>query len=214
MPFISGKDSLSSTYRNSGQLIKIPPVLCVSAFGRIEDIKKTVTADFKKTGTVIVLVGSRNPSEMAGSVYCKLAGVEGANLPRIDLASLKDVFTGVHRAISEGRVLACHDISEGGLAVALAEMCLGGGMGCLVEMKGTEVPEEFLFNETAGNFLLEVENTAALQDVLGRVPHRIIGKTVPDREIKVFRGGKELFSVETEALREAWQRPMREVFGS
>lgn len=215
MPFISGKDSLSSTYRNSdGTLIKIPPVLCVSAFGRIEDIKKTVSADFKKCGSVLALVGKRNPAEMAGSVYCKIAGAAGTNLPRIDLSALKGVFTAVHTAIAGGNVLACHDISEGGLAAALAEMCFGGGMGCLVDMGDSDVPEEFLFNETAGNFLVEVENGKNLKEIFGGAPYRVIGKTMPDRIIKVLRGEKELFTIETDLLREAWKRPMREVFGA
>jgi len=214
MPFISGKDSLSSTYRNSGTLIKIPPVLCVSAFGRIEDIKKTVSADFKKCGSVIALVGKRDSTEMAGSVYCKMAGATGANLPRIDLKVLKEVFGDLHTAIAGGNVLSCHDISEGGLAAALAEMCFGGGMGCMVSIEDSDVPEEFLYNETAGNFLVELSEEKSVKELFGNVPCRIIGKTIPERMIKVFRGGKELFKIETEALREAWKRPMREVFGS
>jgi phosphoribosylformylglycinamidine synthase len=82
MPFISGKDSLSSTYRGKdGTVIKIPPVLCVSAFGRIPDVSKTVSADFKEAGNHIVLLGFRDTDEMAGSVYCQIHDLHGSNLP-------------------------------------------------------------------------------------------------------------------------------------
>ena len=114
MPFISGKDSLSSTYRNSDDtLIKIPPVLCISAFGRIKDVSRTVSTDFKKSDSYIVLVGKRVASEMAGSVYCRLAGAQGDNLPRIDLDTMALVFKAVHAAARQGMLLACHDISKG-----------------------------------------------------------------------------------------------------
>lgn len=214
MPFISGKDSLSSTYRNSDDtLIKIPPVLCISAFGRIKDVSRTVSTDFKKSDSYIVLVGKRVPSEMAGSVYCRLAGAEGDNLPRIDLDTTALVFKSVHAAAQQGMLLACHDISEGGLAAALAEMCFGGDVGCAIDIENNDIPEELLFNETAGNFVIEVNNPADLQDVFNGVPWRVLGKTTQSRKITVSRGSELLFSVDTGMLREAWQRPMKEVFG-
>lgn len=214
MPFISGKDSLSSTYRGSdGTVVKIPPVLCVSVFGRVKDVNRTVSADLKEHGSALVLVGHRNPADMAGSVYCRLSGVEGTNLPRINLGTLSQVFKSVHSAISGGHVLACHDISEGGLAAALAEMCFGGQMGAVITMEAGDKPEEFLFNETAGMFLMEIRDVKGLPEVFSGVPFRIIGKTVKDMSVSVNRDGKELFSVELERLRDAWKSPMKEVFG-
>jgi phosphoribosylformylglycinamidine synthase len=215
MPFISGKDSLSSTYRSSdGEIIKIPPVLCVSAFGRISDIRRTVSADFKRRGSVIALVGKRVPSEMAGSVYCRLSGVGGTNLPKIDPDELNKVLRTVHAAISSGRILACHDISEGGVAAALAEMCIGGEMGAVIELDAGDRPEEFLFNETAGNFLVEVLEPSGLKEMFDGVPCRLLGRTVAEKSITVRRAaGETLFSADLELLRESWKSPMREVFG-
>ncbi|MFZ5632770.1 MAG: phosphoribosylformylglycinamidine synthase subunit PurL [Bacillota bacterium] len=214
MPFISGKDSLSSTYRgDDGAVIKIPPVLCVSAFGRVGDIRRTVSADFKKPGSVLVLAGQRAPAEMAGSVYCRLMGVEGTNLPKVDLKTMMGVFRSVHSAINGGNVLACHDISEGGLAAALAEMCFGGEIGAVLELEAGDVPEEFLFNETAGVFLLEMKDGGDLPGLFGGAPYRVIGRTAVEKSISVYKNGKALFSVELERLREAWKRPMKEVFG-
>lgn len=215
MPFISGKDSLSSTYRNSDNtLIKIPPVLCVSAFGRIKDVRRTVSAEFKKHGSLIVLVGKRVPEEMAGSVYCRLDGIEGANLPMIDLAVLNAVFKSVHAAIESGSVLACHDISEGGLAAALAEMCFGGGMGAVIDLEDGDIPEELLFNETAGNFLIEIMDVSKIDMIFDGVPYRVVGRTSEEKSITARRKKETIFSVDLDRIYQSWKRPMKEVFGA
>ncbi|HOV79602.1 MAG TPA: phosphoribosylformylglycinamidine synthase subunit PurS [Bacillota bacterium] len=213
MPFISGKDSLSSTYRGKdGTFIKIPPVLCISAFGRIPDVAKTVSTDFKKPGSKIVLVGHRNLSEMAGSVYYDILGHLGNNLPKINPAMLAKVLDAVHKAIISGSVLSCHDISEGGLAAALSEMCFGGGIGAAIEIAGNVNPENFLFNETAGCFLMEMPADSEPEEIFGDTPCTIIGKTDSEQNITAVRSGKLLFKLSLSELKEAWQRPMKEVF--
>ncbi|HSX40094.1 MAG TPA: AIR synthase-related protein, partial [Candidatus Saccharimonadales bacterium] len=112
IPVISGKDSLSSTYRGkNGEVIKIPPTLCMSVFGKISDVSKTTTADFKKTNSTIVLVGKQ---DFANSV------------PHVDLKNLPKVFSAVTKGIQSGDILACHDVSEGGIAASCFEMCVGG----------------------------------------------------------------------------------------
>lgn len=213
MPFISGKDSLSSTYRGKdGTVIKIPPVLCVSAFGRIPDVSRTVSADFKETGSRIVLVGYRNTGEMAGSVYYDLLGAVGNNLPKIDPARLMKVFEAVHGAVNSGKLLACHDISEGGLAAALAEMCFGGGTGANIKIPEGERAENFLFNETAGCFLAEIPSGTDPVEIFGEVLCTVIGETAAGRSITAEQSGEVLFNLDLEKLKEAWQRPMKEVF--
>ncbi|MDD3654579.1 MAG: AIR synthase-related protein, partial [Desulfotomaculaceae bacterium] len=213
MPFISGKDSLSSTYRGKdGTVIKIPPILCISAFGRIPDVTKTVSADFKKTGSQIVLVGYRNTSEMAGSVYYDLLGYMGNNLPRLSPPRLMQVFEAIYGAIKAGKLLACHDLSEGGLAAALAEMCFGGSTGAQVEIPAQEKAEYFLFNETAGCFLAELSADDKPNEIFGNVPCQVIGKTIASSFISAVQAGELLFKVELDQLKEAWQQPMREVF--
>jgi len=213
MPFISGKDSLSSTYRGQdGTVIKIPPVLCVSVFGRIPDVSRTVSADFKGAGNQIVLVGCRNTSEMAGSVYYDLQGAIGQNLPKLDPDNLMKVFEAVYAAIDSGKLLACHDISEGGLGAALAEMCFGGATGASITIPAGENPEQFLFNETAGCFLAELPADADLADVFSGVPCSVIGKTTAGGLLTAEQDGKTLFTLNLDELKEAWQRPMKEVF--
>jgi phosphoribosylformylglycinamidine synthase len=213
MPFISGKDSLSSTYRGKdGTVIKIPPVLCVSVFGRIPDVARTVSADFKKTGSQIVLVGYRNTSEMAGSVYYDLQGAIGQSLPKLDPGNLMKVFEAVYAAIDSDKLLACHDISEGGLGAALAEMCFGGAAGVSLTIPKGESPEYFLFNETAGCFLAELPADVNPAEVFRGVPCSIIGKTTVGNLLTAEQDGNTLFTLNLDELKDAWQQPMKEVF--
>ncbi len=214
MPFISGKDSLSSTYRGSdGTLLKIPPVLCVSVFGRIADVQKTVSADFKRTGSSIILVGKRELEQMGGSAYYDLEGLEGP-LPVIDLNTMDLTFKKLHQAIIKGEILACHDISEGGIAAALAEMCFGGGIGAAITIENKTRPDYFLFNETAGCFIVEMDSETDYNAVFSDVPHIKIGDTTSKREISFFTGGSELFRLDLGLLIEPWKGLMQKVFNA
>ncbi|MBI2074713.1 MAG: phosphoribosylformylglycinamidine synthase, partial [Candidatus Levybacteria bacterium] len=132
IPVISGKDSLSSTYRGKdGQIIKIPPVLCISVFGKIPNATKTTSTDFKKENSVICLIGKPDFEGMAGSTYfdaiatpsrSPFGHLEGEHIPRIDLKLLPKVLDTLYKAIQSGKILSCHDISEGGLITTIFEM--------------------------------------------------------------------------------------------
>ncbi|MBO8127960.1 MAG: phosphoribosylformylglycinamidine synthase subunit PurL [Peptococcaceae bacterium] len=214
MPFISGKDSLSSTYRSKeGTVIQIPPVLCISAFGRIPDVRRTVSSDLKKPGNLLVLVGTRITSQMAGSVYFDLHQTLGHNLPRVNLKAVKQVFNEVFQCINSGMVQSCHDISEGGLAACLAEMCFGGRYGAEITIPDNERPDFYLFNETPGCFLVEVDPAVQPEQLFKDVPAKIIGKVIKDPEIRIYHQGNQIADLKLDELLRAWQRPMKEVFG-
>lgn len=214
LPFISGKDSLSSTYKGAEAVIHIPPVLCISVFGRLPDAADTVSADFKGAGNLLVLVGDRREEEMGGSVYYDLHGHLGKSIPRVDLKRLAGVFLAVHNAIKSGAVLACHDVSEGGLAAALAEMAFGGGFGAEIELPEGIRPDFFLFNETAGCFVLELAPETDPAGLLAGTPRLVLGKTIPEPELRFAQSSRPLFAVPLVRLRDAYQRPMKEVFGA
>lgn len=217
IPFISGKDSLSSTYRGKdGTVIKIPPVLCVSAFGKIPDVAKTITADFKEVGSAIMFVGLPNSWAMAGSVYFDTRGVMGNDLPQVNPGESFRIFQKLHTLIQEGLVRACHDVSEGGLLVTLAEMCFGGNVGASIELRalGDGRADFFLFNETAGCFLIEVRETDVSEVLSSGVHASVLGTTISETFITVSDRRKNLFTVNLSDLKTAWQRPMKEVFHS
>jgi phosphoribosylformylglycinamidine synthase len=214
IPFISGKDSLSSTYRYpDGRELKIPPVLCVSAFGRIADVDRVVTPDFDRVGSTLVLVGRPDYGGMAGSMYLEAAAMRGEREPRVDLAGLARVLDAVRDAIWNRLATACHDISHGGLLVAVAEMGFGAGFGAELDLTPLgERPELALFNETAGTFVVEVESAAAAAAAFGGVPHWVIGRTVEAPALRAVHDGRALFEVPLADLAAAWRAPLEAVF--
>ena len=212
-PVISGKDSLSSTYRGKdGQVIKIPPVLCMSVFGRIPDDKKTVTSDIKKEGSALYLVGELSEN-MGGSTYYDVNKLVGNEVPKVDLKILPKVLRGVHQAIRSGEVLACHDVSEGGIIGAVTEMAFGGDCGVKLELEQMQRPDMFLFNETAGMFVVEVKNSETAEKLFGNLPHMRLGETKKEKKIIAKIGEEELFAASTDELKQAWKAPVKAIFG-
>ena len=132
-PFISGKDSLNNEFSfddadGQRQTIAIPPTLLISALGQIADVEQCVTMDLKSAGNQLYIVGlTRN--EMGGSHFALVSDLNGGEVPKVDVASARQTFAALHAAILGGLVRACHDLSEGGLAVAAAEMAFAGGWG-------------------------------------------------------------------------------------
>ena len=159
----------------------------MSVFGKIPDAKKTVSSDFKKVGSTIVLVGKQNFN----------------NPPHVDLKLLPKVLDTLYKTIQTGKVLSCHDVSEGGLITSIFEMCLGGVMGAIINTS-----KDFLFNETAGCFITEVENEKIAQKLFQGIPYQILGKTQKQNNIKV----EKLFEVSVSQLSKAWKKPMEEIF--
>ncbi len=213
LPTISGKDSLSATYEWPDKKTKthVPPVVSISTIAKIPDVAKTVSADIKRTGSTLVVVGKRHEG-MGGSAYFDTLGHLGNEIPDIDVLSAKATAKSLHAAILEGEVSSCHDVSEGGLIAAAAEMAFGGDCGIVLDIDTKERPDFFLFNETTGTFIVEVDDPERIKDFFGNVPYIVIGKTTEEKQIRVNHNESELFSAELEDLKEAWQRPMQELF--
>jgi phosphoribosylformylglycinamidine synthase len=195
-------------------VLKIPPVLCVSVFGRIPDVRHTVTADLKKVNSRLVLLGLLDPTGMGGSIYYETLGHLGGRVPAVHLDMLPALFRALYRAIREGYILSAHDVSEGGIGVALAEMCFGGRLGAKIDLAfcGSGRPDMLLFNECAGVFVLEVADDAPLVDMFRGIPWRVFGETQASAEITVSSEGQRLFTAPLGLLRRAWQEPMKELF--
>ena len=213
-PFISGKDSLNNTYAGKhGERLDIPHTLLVSALGRIPDVRRCVTMDLKEPGNDVYLVGvTRN--ELGGSHYHLVTGQTGGEPPRVDLELAPKVFAAVHAAIAQGLVRACHDLSEGGLGVAAAEMAFAGGVGLDISDLGSiaEADEVRLFSESPTRFLIEAkpEHAAALGPCFAGVPCVRVGATVAEPRLRVAgANGEWLIWVKLAELKEAWQKPLR-----
>lgn len=214
IPCISGKDSLSSTFKGKdGTIIKIPPVLNVTVFGKIPDVGKTVSSDIKNPGSLLVLVGKQDTNSMGGSVYFQNLRSQDTHVPHPDLAVIPGVLKIVHNAINSGKVLSSKAIGEGGLAIALAEMCFGGNYGVQLELADlrTKRADFALFNETPGVFLIEVENSKVADELFSNIPYKTIGVTTEEKVFRVSNHKVELFTADIDDLKSVWQAPMKGV---
>jgi phosphoribosylformylglycinamidine synthase len=213
-PFISGKDSLNNEFRAGGRRIVIPHSLLISAIALLEDVRRAVSMDAKEPGNLVYLVGPTR-DELGGSHYYRLHGHRGARVPRVDAALGKKIFRAVHRAIREGLLRACHDLSEGGLAVAAAEMAFAGNLGLRIDLAGVDGvsrDDQALFSETPSRFLVEVRaaDAARFSKLLDGVPAVRLGEVTEDRRLVVFgRKGRPVIDEPVAALKEAWQAPLR-----
>jgi phosphoribosylformylglycinamidine synthase II len=208
-PFISGKDSLY----NESPLGPVTPTLLITAIGVTPDIRKTVSMELKQPGNLIYIVGETYP-ELGGSHYYQLKGYLGKTVPKVRLAQAKKTMDLMTEAIDSGYLRSCHDLSEGGLAVASAEMAFSSGYG--IELDLTKVPkakemcrdDSVLFSESNSRFLAEVtekrrENFEALmKDAVCAE----IGRVKKEGYLSVNGlSGEEAVRAELQELRRRWK---------
>ncbi len=214
-PFISGKDSLHNQTRSKAGVIRIPPTLLVSAIALVDDVTGAVTMDAKKAENRLVLVGETRAELGGARLLRELDGGGGSgHVPRVDLVAAKRIHESVAAAIAAKRVRSCHDLSEGGLAVAIAEMCLAGGLGATLHLgvvprpAGLEDDAVLLFAESAPRYLLEVEwdELDAVDRLLAGVPHAIVG-TLTQQPLLVVSGftPRPLLQLEVSDLTKAFR---------
>ncbi len=210
-PFISGKDSLNNEYTGAdGEKHAIPGTLLISAIGPTPDVTRTVSMDLKRPGNALYLLGETD-AEMGGSLYALLHGEAGGKPPQPRVGALPR-YRALHRAIRQGLVAACHDLSEGGLGVALAEMALAGRLGARIELRRVPATiahnDILLFSESLGRFLLEVrpEDEERLQRSLAAEAVARIGE-VTDEPTLVVHGyhGETYLRLSLAEVEEAWR---------
>ena len=197
-PFISGKDSLNNEYLGTdGQRHAIPPTLLISAFGIMDDITKAVTMDLKEAGNTIYLVGNFAPV-FGGSHFDTTID---ESIPHVSEIT-PQVYKALHNAINAGLVRSTHDLSEGGLAVAAAEMCIGGRLGLDTT---SPLTTRDLFGETTGCLLVEVSpaNIARFEEMFKDLPFKKIGQVIAE---PVLRFGET--SIDVEDLTQAFNTPI------
>lgn len=213
-PFISGKDSLNNEYRVGGRSIPIPPTFLVSAISIITDVSRCVTMDLKHPGNLVMLVGMTQ-FELGGShLHLVRNAGSGSRAPRVDATRGRAVLHGVARAIRGGFVASAHDLSEGGLAIAAAEMAFAGDLGMEFDLlkvpannEAARRPDVLLFSESNSRFLLEVrpEHTKQLAEALGDAPFAVIGSVLREPSLSITEGGRRLFNLSNDSMRNAYK---------
>jgi phosphoribosylformylglycinamidine synthase II len=215
-PFISGKDSLNNEYIYEERVISIPHTLLISAIAVVDDVTKAVTQNFKKAGSFIYIIGE-TLDEMGGSEYFRMLGLEGGRVPRVDVLKSTDIMHRLSTATGLRLVESCHDLSDGGLATALAEMTFGGELGVQIDLsmvpgaKDAGSDAVVLFSQSNSRFLCEVESTnrEEFEKILHGTPFALIGRVTEAPLFKVTGiNGSTVINESVGALKEAWQKPL------
>ncbi|NIO36172.1 phosphoribosylformylglycinamidine synthase subunit PurL [Candidatus Bathyarchaeota archaeon] len=207
-PFISGKDSLY----NESPLGPVTPTLLITALGIMPDIRSAVSMDAKSPYSHVYLVG-KTYRELGGSAYYETRGVIGVTVPEVRPREAADTFEAITKAIDLGLVKACHDLSEGGLAVAAAEMAFSGGHGLELDLQ--KVPRHelsrndlVLFSESNSRFLVEVSEDFRedFEILMKRRPCAEVGRFSETSQMKI-KGldGKVILDFSVDELRSCWK---------
>jgi phosphoribosylformylglycinamidine synthase len=226
-PFISGKDSLNNEYTHAGQSLAIPPTLLISAMAPVPDVRLCVSMDLKEPGNLLLILGMTR-LELGGSLWAHLEGADGGPVPQVDPVVGSKIFAALYQAIERRLVRSCHDLCEGGLAVALAEMAVAGGLGAEISLGA--VPHEpaaasdlvLLFSESPSRFVVEVrpECLGELTSLFEGLPLGPLGVVEPGggtlgmaspRLIVHGKGGSIAIKSAVAELKTAWQRPFRDL---
>jgi phosphoribosylformylglycinamidine synthase len=208
-PFISGKDSLNNEYMGTdGQRHAIPPTLLISALGMMDDVSKAVTMDLKEAGNDIYVVGKFEPV-FGGSHFGLVTGNGQGQVPMVHEITPK-VYKTIHQAINSGLVRSAHDISEGGLVVAAAEMCIGGRLGIKIESNLWDDVTSVLFGESTGSLLVEItpNNKEAFLKLFEGLPIYWLGQTTQKQSLQALFHGFTALDVPISDLVKAWNTPL------
>ena len=215
LPCVSGKDSMKNDYGSGPEKISIPPTLLFSLFGDHPDVRQTATSDFKFSGDRIYLVGTSNQELGASELAFMMTesgqvdGI-GGRVPQLphpeqNLAMYRSLST----AIRAGIVRTAHDCSEGGLAVALAEMCIGGRLGASVDIDGTGDGDVWgrLWGESLGRFVVAVspDNEAAFLAAMKGHPTTVLGTVDNTAHLSIMDGDDPLVHMHVDAMATAWK---------
>jgi phosphoribosylformylglycinamidine synthase II len=210
-PFISGKDSLY----NESPLGPVTPTLLITAIGIVPNVHSTVSMDIKTPGNLLYLLGETY-SELGGSEYYRLKGYLGNSVPKLQATRARRTYYNLTKALDEGIIKSCHDLSEGGLAVAAAEMAFAGGYGLELDLRS--VPNKtvsrndfLLFSESNSRFLIEIaeQDRSEFEELIRNKSCASIGKVTKNEKL-LIRGldGKVVVATGLTDLWHSWKKTL------
>jgi phosphoribosylformylglycinamidine (FGAM) synthase-like enzyme/phosphoribosylformylglycinamidine (FGAM) synthase PurS component len=212
IPLISGKDSMKNDYKIGNTKISIPPTVLFTAAAVMDDVTKAVSMDVKRPDDVVYLLGGTY-DEMGGSEYMALRGEYVGHVPRVNTAAARALYNALSSAIASGWVASCHDCSDGGLGVALAESAFAGGYGMDLDIRGIPVENAVvaLFSESQSRFVVTVhpKSVSAFEDTLSGCPVTRLGTVIASEEFRLIGHDGAAIRASLSELKEAWQRPLR-----
>ncbi|MFH1530785.1 MAG: AIR synthase-related protein [Pseudomonadota bacterium] len=207
IPMTSGKDSMKNDFRGEGVKISVPPTILYSMTAKMADVRAAITSDLKAAGDRVYRVGT-TWDELGGSEFYRLHGHLGANVPRVRRETARALYLKVQEATGAGLVQSCHDLSDGGLAVALAETAFGGGFGVegILDPGGLSAAAQ-LFSESHSRFVVSVrpEDADRFEAILGD-DARLLGEVTEAPRLILRCGESVVVDAPVDDLFEAWSR--------
>jgi phosphoribosylformylglycinamidine synthase len=215
LPFMSGNVS----FYNESVETSVPPTPEIMGIGIVPDIRKCVTSDFKSEGNPIYLVGKETDKEMGGSEYYNVMNIDGGVVPKSDVKILKNCMKGLLYTIEKETIVSCHDISEGGLGVCISEMCIGGNLGCELDITniGKDLRSDIkLFSESNTRWIIEVkkDNIDKFEKTLKKfkTPFEKIGQISKNRLI-IYDNKKIIINQKIDVLQDIWKNTIWNFMG-
>ncbi|MBA3992373.1 MAG: phosphoribosylformylglycinamidine synthase [Cyanobacteria bacterium DS2.3.42] len=232
-PLISGKDSMKNNFDDGNLKLAIPPTLLVSCMGRVPEARLARSMEFKKVGDLIYIL-SAGVLGLAASHYEELNGWQSIMLPELDLDRAPTMYRRLHTAIKSGWIHSAHDISEGGLAVCVAESTIGSRNGATLDIgeyhryladlydeRGTQAfkswdfvtrADALLFGEGPGHIVVSIDRAHKVdfERHFEGLPVIKIGEVTAEQTLNIIdsemtTGEKELVSLSTQAMKTAWE---------
>ncbi len=215
VPCISGKDSMKNDYMVGGTKISIPPTLLFSIVAKIDDVRQAVTMDVKRPGDAVYVLGMTYP-ELGASEYADLHGATGNSIPRVRENDALPRYRALEKAIRQGLVASCHDCSDGGLGVALAESAFAGGFGLEIDLRQVPVSnidrdDILLFAESQSRFVVtvSVDKVKDFEEIMAGTGLGCLGMVQEKTMLRIIGlSGEIVINEELAALKTAWQQTL------
>jgi len=215
-PFISGKDSMFNDFKGYDEkggpvAISIPPTLLISAISVMPDLYKTVSPEFKNSGDIIYLLGETH-DELGASEYFKMFGSVGNNVPKVNLEKNMQTYLALEKAIKKELVASSLSVTSGGLGIALAKACVGGNVGCKIDIRNlagsaTSLISK-LFSESQGRILISIspKNIKGFEKIIRGIGHTKLGKVTKDSKFIISDGKNKVVETNVKKLHNIYHK--------
>ena len=211
IPMTSGKDSMKNDFITGDKKISIPPTILYSMAAKIDDIRQTITSNVKKEGALLYQVG-KTYNELGGSEFYQLFNETGINAPKVRKEAAKKHYLKMQQANEMGLIQSCHDLSDGGLAVALAECLFGSGFGAEIDILNLGNLENFvkLFAESHSRFIVSINKTDKKKfEQLFENDAIFLGKVTKTPDLKISSNGNLLVNIRVKEMENSWKNGLK-----
>lgn len=218
-PFVSGKDSFYNYFETEEGPVSIPVTILISGMGIVEEAAHVTGASLRRDDSVLAIIG-HTQSKLGGSVFARQTGLSDAEVPSTDLDEAMKMYRQYYKAVQEGLILSAHDVSEGGLAVTLAEAAFSGKAGLEIDLSSLPMDDDagkaaMLFGESPSRLVIEVapENLEKVSDLFDGLPFAGLGRAASEHQNLNMVWGKEtLINESIDELKSLWKNGLAQYY--